>query len=287
MKKIAIFVGLIILLIIAYNLFCFPVDETKTAAVIQFGEIVRVVKEPGLHFKIPFIQGVRYLSDRVLIYDIQSKLIVTSDEKGLFVNNYAFWRIEDPKTFIQSMRTMDSAQARIDDVVFSNLRNTLAEHALNDIVSRKRLEYLKQVTRTSQENIKGFGVKLLDVRVKRADLPSENEAAVYDRMKSKWEAEAELSRAEGDQEARKVRSAADRDVEIIMADAKRQAERSKGEGDAQALEIYANAYNQKPKFYRFWRSLESYKKSFEAGSTIVLSTDSDYLKFFESKELME
>jgi membrane protease subunit HflC len=263
------------------------VDETKTAAVIQFGKIVRIVKEPGLHFKLPFIQGVRYLSDRVLIYDIQSKLIVTSDEKGLYVNNYAFWKIEDPKVFIQSMRTVDSAQARIDDVVFSNLRDTLAEHTLNEIVSKKRIEYLKQVTEASQENIKGFGVNLVDVRVKRADLPPENETAVYNRMKSKWEAEAELSRAQGDQEARKIRSAADRDVNIILADAKKQAEQLKGEGDAKALEIYANAYNQNQEFYQFWRSLESYKKSFEAGSTIVLSTDSDYLQFLESKKLIK
>lgn len=287
MRKILVFVGLVILLIILYNLFCFPVDETKTAAVIQFGKIVKVVKEPGLHFKLPFVQGVRYLSDRVLIYDIQSKLVVTSDEKGLYVNNYAFWRIDEPKVFIQSMRTIDSAQARIDDVVFSNLRDTLAEHTLNDIVSKRRIQYLQQVTKDSQENIKGFGVKLIDVRVKRADLPPENETAVYNRMKSKWQAEAELSRAQGDQEAKKIRSAADRDVEIILADAKKEAENLKGQGDAKALEIYANAYNQNSEFYRFWRSLESYKKSFEAGSTIVLSTDSDYLKFFESKELTE
>lgn len=287
MRKILVFVGLVILLIILYNLFCFPVDETKNAAVIQFGKIVKVVKDPGLHFKLPFVQGVRYLSDRVLIYDIQSKLIVTSDEKGLYVNNYAFWRIDEPKVFIQSMRTVDSAQARLDDVVFSNLRDTLAEHTLNDIVSKRRIQYLQQVTKDSQENIKGFGVKLIDVRVKRADLPPENETAVYNRMESKWQAEAELSRAQGDQEAKKIRSAADRDVEIILADAKKEAENLKGQGDAKALEIYANAYNQNSEFYRFWRSLESYKKSFEAGSTIVLSTDSDYLKFFESKELMK
>ena len=282
MKKLIIFAGVVVLLIIVYNLFTFTVDETKKAAVLRFGEIIKLADEPGLYFKIPFVQSVKYLEDRVLNYDIQPRDILTSDQKRLVIDNYAIWRVGDPKLFIEATRgSLLNAQSRIDDIVYSDLRNILAKHTLNEIVSAKRLEYLQQVTELSRDKLDKFGIVLIDVRIKRADLPTEIEKAVFSRMRSERERIAAQLRAEGEEKAKQTTSSADKDKEIILADARKEAEKIMGEGDAQALETYANAYNQDPEFYRFWRTLESYKTALGAGSRIVLSTDSDYLKFLE------
>ena len=282
MKKLIIFAGVVVLLIIVYNLFTFTVDETKKAAVLRFGEIIKLAEEPGLYFKIPFVQSVKYLEDRVLNYDIQPRDILTSDQKRLIIDNYAIWRVGDPKLFIEATRgSLLNAQSRIDDIVYSDLRNILAKHTLNEIVSAKRLEYLQQVTELSRDKLGKFGIVLIDVRIKRADLPTEIEKAVFSRMRSERERIAAQLRAEGEEKAKQTTSSADKDKEIILADARKEAEKIMGEGDAQALETYANAYNQDPEFYRFWRTLESYKTALGAGSRIVLSTDSDYLKFLE------
>ena len=282
MKKLIIFAGVVVLLIIVYNLFTFTVDETKKAAVLRFGEIIKLADEPGLYFKIPFIQSVKYLEDRVLNYDIQPRDILTSDQKRLVIDNYAIWRVGDPKLFIEATRgSLLNAQSRIDDIVYSDLRNILAKHTLNEIVSAKRLEYLQQVTELSRDKLGKFGIVLIDVRIKRADLPTAIEKAVFSRMRSERERIAAKLRAEGEEKAKQTTSSADKDKAIILADARKEAEKIMGEGDAQALETYANAYNQDPEFYRFWRTLESYKTALGAGSRIVLSTDSDYLKFLE------
>ena len=283
MKKLMIFGGVVVLLIIVYSLFTFTVDETQKAAVLRFGEIVRVVDDPGLHFKVPFVNNVVYLDDRILNYDIQPRDILTSDQKRLTIDNYAIWRVGKPQTFIEANGgRLASAQSRIDDIVYSDLRDILAKHTLDEIVSAKRLDYLQQVTSLSKGKLQAFGINLIDVRIKRADLPSEIEQAVYGRMRSERERIAAQLRAEGEEEAKKITSNADKEKEIILADANKAAETIKGEGDAQALEVYADAYNKDPEFYRFWRSLESYKTSFKDGTSIVLTSDSDYLRFLNT-----
>jgi len=287
-KKVIVFAGVVIVLIIAYNLFTFTVDETKKAAVLRFGEIIKIREDPGLNLKIPFINRVVYLEDRVLSYDIQPRDILTSDQKRLIIDNYAIWRVGEPKQFIEATGgSLVNAQSRIDDIVYSDLRNILAEHTLNEIVSAKRLQFLLQVTELSRGKLGKFGIELIDVRIKRADLPSEIEQAVYARMRSERERIAAQLRAEGEERAKQITSSADKEKAIILAEARKEAERIKGEGDAQALEIYASAYNQDPEFYRFWRTLESYKISLASASSpprIVLSTDSDYLKFLEEMQ---
>jgi len=225
---------------------------------------------------------ISYLEDRVLNYDIQPRDVLTSDQKRLIIDNYAIWRVGDPKQFIESTRgRLFNAQSRIDDIVYSDLRNILAKHTLDEIVSEKRLEYLQQVTELSRDKLGEFGIVLIDVRIKRADLPTEIEQAVFSRMRSERERIAAQLRAEGEEQAKQIRSSADKDKEIILADARKAAEKVMGEGDAQALETYANAYNQDPEFYRFWRTLESYKTALKDGTRIVLSSDSDYLEFLE------
>ncbi len=283
MKKLIIFGGIVILIVIAYSLFTFTVDETKKAAVLRFGEIVRVVEDPGLHFKLPFVNNVIYLEDRLLSYDIQPRDILTSDQKRLTIDNYAIWRVGKPQTFIEANAgSLTNAQSRIDDIVYSDLRDILAKHTLDEIVSAKRLSYLQEVTALSQSKLHAFGIELIDVRIKRADLPNEIEQAVFDRMRSERERIAAQLRAEGEEKAKQITSNADKEREIILAEAKKAAEKVMGEGDAQALETYADAYNQDPEFYRFWRSLESYKTALKDGTSIVLTTDSDYLHFLDT-----
>lgn len=282
MRKLVIFVGIVVVALIAFNLFTFTVDETKKAAVLRFGEIIRVVEQPGLQLKIPFINKVVYLDDRVLSYDIQPRDILTSDQKRLTIDNYAIWRVGEPQLFIEANGgRISTAQSRIDDIVYSDLRDVLAKHSLDEIVSEKRLAYLQEVTATSRAKLIKFGINLIDVRIKRADLPTEIEQAVFSRMRSERERIAAQLRSEGEEEAKKITSQADKELEIILADARKAAEKEMGIGDAQALEIYANAYNQDADFYRFWRTLESYETALKDNTSIVLSTESDYLRFLD------
>ncbi|MCK4682818.1 protease modulator HflC [Candidatus Bipolaricaulota bacterium] len=282
MKSLVTFVIVVVAVLIAYNLFTFTIDETRKAAVLRFGEIVRIVEEPGLYFKIPIVQRVTYLEDRVLNYDIQPRDVLTSDQKRLVIDNYAIWRVGDPRAFIESTGgRLSSAQSRIDDIVYSDLRNILAKNTLDEIVSEKRLEFLQQVTELSRAKLLEFGIVLIDVRIKRADLPTTIEQAVFSRMRSERERIAAQLRAEGEEQSKQIRSAADKDAAIILADARKDAEQVRGEGDARALEIYAEAYNQDPEFYRFWRTLESYKQAHADDTRIILTTDSDYLELLE------
>lgn len=282
MRTLITFAVVVVALIVAFNLFTFTVDETQKAAVLRFGEIVRVVEEPGLNFKVPFVQRIVYVEDRVLSYDIQPRDILTSDQVRLVIDNYAIWRVGDPRRFIEATGgRLSTAQSRIDDLVYSDLRNLLAKHTLEEIVSEMRRDFLQQVTELSRAKLQEFGIQLIDVRIKRADLPTEIERAVFARMRSDRERIAAQLRAEGDEQSRQIRSSADRDVEILLAEARRQAEQIRGEGDAQALEIYAQAYNQDPEFYRFWRTLESYRHTLIEDTRIILTTDSDYLEFLE------
>jgi len=283
MRKLVIFVGIVVVALIAFNLFTFTVDETKKAAVLRFGEIIRVIEQPGLQFKTPFIDKVVYLDDRVLSYDIQPRDILTSDQKRLTIDNYAIWRVEGPQLFIEANGgRISNAQSRIDDIVYSDLRDVLAKHKLDEIVSEKRLVYLQEVTATSRTKLAKFGINLIDVRIKRADLPTEIEQAVFSRMRSERERIAAQLRAEGEEEAKKITSGADKEREIILADARKAAEKEMGIGDARALEIYANAYNQDADFYRFWRTLDSYETALKGNTSIVLSTESDYLRFLDN-----
>ena len=282
MKSLVAVAVAVVVLIVAYNLFTFTVDETQKAAVLRFGEIVRIVETPGLNFKVPFVQRVVYLEDRVLNYDIQPRDVLTSDQKRLVIDNYAIWRVGDPKVFIEATGgRLNSAQSRIDDIVYSDLRNILAKNTLDEIVSEQRLSFLRQVTELGREKLEAFGITLIDVRIKRADLPTEIEQAVFERMRSERERIAAQLRAEGEEESKQIRSSADKDVEILLAEARKDAEKVRGEGDARALEIYAEAYNQDPEFYRFWRTLESYKNTLADNTRIILDTEADYLEFLE------
>ncbi len=285
MKKVLTIIILLVIVIASFNLFFFTVDETESAVVKQFGDVVKVAKSPGLHTKLPFVQNITYLEDRILSYDIEPRKLITSDQKHLLVNNYALWKIEDSKKFVQTMNGRRSiAQTRIDDIVYSNLRNKLASETFNDIVSGKRTKYLNLVTKESRKQLKDFGIKLIDVKIKRADLPEANEEAVYERMSSSRKQRAREIRAEGNRESDKIKAEADKRAKIIVAEAERKAQVLRGEGDAKALQIYSDTYSKDKEFYQFWRSLNSYKESLASKSTIILNDEMKYLEYFNPKK---
>ncbi len=276
--------GVIAFLIAVWNLALFTVPQWMQAMVVQLGEPVRVVREPGLYWKIPFIQQVTYFDRRLLDYDASSKDILTIDKQQLSVDNYSRWRIADPLQFYRTVRDERGAQSRLDDIVYSDLRETLGRHTLRDIVSDKRDQLMADVTARSAEKAKVYGIEVVDVRIKRADLPEKNEQTVFGRMRSERERQAKKFRAEGDEEARKIRSESDKQVQILLADATQQGQVIRGEGDANATRVFAEAYGRDPEFYAFQRTLEAYRTALASGTTVILSPKSEFFRFLERAE---
>jgi membrane protease subunit HflC len=224
------------------------------------------------------VQNVIYFDTRILVYDAQSAEILTSDKKTLVVDNYSKWRIVDPLKFYRTVRTINGAQARLDDVIYSQMRVALGRHSLTEIVSSKRSQIMGLITKRSAELIGEYGIDVIDVRIKRTDLPPENARAIFGRMRAERERQAKQYRSEGQEESAKIKSQADRDKEVILAEANRQAQVIRGEGDAEATRIYAEALKQSPDFYSFQRSLEAYKNSFHGKTRIILTPDLPFLK---------
>jgi membrane protease subunit HflC len=271
-------VGVLAALVAAWNLALFSVPQWMQAIVVQLGEPVRTLKEPGLYAKLPFIQNVLYFDKRLLDYDASPKELLTKDKQQLVVDNYVRWRIRDPLQYYRTLRSESGAQSRLDDVVYSNLRETLGRHTLRDVVSDRRAELMQEVTSRSDAKAREYGIEIVDVRIKRADLPEKNELNVFNRMRTERERLAKKFRAEGDEEARKIRSEADKQVQILLADARQQAEIKRGEGDALAVKIFADAYGRDPEFYELVRTLEAYRKTIGDGTTLILSPRSDFFR---------
>jgi len=261
----------------------FIVDITQTAIVVQLGKPVRNITTPGLYFKMPFIQDVTYFDKRLLDYDSSPQEVITQDKKTLFIDNFAKWRIIDPLKVFQNFQTQRGALRRLDDIIYSELRVELGRHNLPDIVSKTRSEIMAIVTQRANEKAAVYGLEIQDVRIKRADLPEQNEKAVFARMQAERERQAKQYRAEGAEEAQKIRSEAEKDREILLATAYKEAEQIRGEGDAKAFKTYASAYRQDPKFFEFTRSMEAYKKTFSHNSTMVLTPDSEFLKYLKQR----
>jgi membrane protease subunit HflC len=261
----------------------FVVDVTQTAIVVQLGKPVRNVTMPGLYVKVPFIQEVTYFDKRLLDYDSSAQDVITQDKKTILIDNFARWRIVDPLKVYQAFQSQRGALQRLHDIIYSELRVELGRHDLSEIVSKTRAEIMKVVTERSNEKASAYGIEIQDVRIKRADLPEQNEKAVFARMQAERERQAKQYRAEGAEEAQKIRSEAEKDREIILAEAYREAEELRGEGDAKAFKIYADAYKQDPRFFEFTRSMEAYKKTFNDKSTVVMSPDSEFFKYLKQR----
>lgn len=279
MKKGTLLIIIIVAILILANLSLFIIDETKQAIVLQFGKPIRAISEPGLNLKIPFIQNVVFFEDRLLVYDAAPTEIITKDKKTLIVDNYARWKIIDPLKFLQTVRDLNGAQARLDDIVYSELRVDLGLFNMSEIVSEMRESIMERVTKISNEKANTYGIEIVDVRIKRVDLPPENEKYIFDRMKAERERIAKQYRAEGQEESAKIIAETEREKTVILAEAYKTAQTLKGEGEAESVKIYAESFNQDPEFYKFYRTLEAYRKTFKDKTTVLLSTDSDFLKY--------
>ncbi|HEY7533548.1 MAG TPA: protease modulator HflC [Nitrospiraceae bacterium] len=261
----------------------FIVDVTQTAIVVQLGKPVQTAVEPGLYLKIPFIQEVTYFDKRLLDYDSDPQDVITQDKKTLLLDNFAKWRIVDPLKVYQNFQSQRGALQRLHDIIYSELRVELGRHELLEIVSTGRAELMKIVTQRSNEKASAYGIEIQDVRIKRADLPEQNEKAVFARMQAERERQAKQYRAEGAEEAQKIRSEAEKDKEILLAEAYKESEELRGGGDAKAFRIYADAYRQDPRFFELTRSMEAYKKTFKDKSTLVMSPDSEFFRYLKQR----
>ncbi|KPV40201.1 hypothetical protein AN478_08725 [Thiohalorhabdus denitrificans] len=265
----------------------FTVDETESAVVLQFGEPRASVTEPGLNIKRPFVQNVKYFDARVLDFDDEARTYVTSDKKNLIIDSYAKWRIRDPLRFYISVTNQMTARSRLGDLIRSQLREEIGRRNLQQTVSGERRQVMENLTRVVSQQAEKMGIEVLDIRIKRTDLPEENEQAVYDRMISEREREAREYRAEGAEQAEEVMAKADREREEILAEARRKAEEVKGQADAEATEIYNSAYTLSPEFFALYRSLQSYEKAFDGGELMLLSPESEFFRYFQKSEATE
>lgn len=259
----------------------FTVSQTEQAMVLQFGNPKRVIKEPGLAYKIPFIQNVVYYDNRILDLDPRPEQVLLLDQKRINVDAFARYQITDPLRFFQALRTEAAFRDQVGRILNSSVRNSMARVTLSDLLSAKRNDIMAEIEKRLAEETKDYGIEIVDVRVGRTDLPPEISQTVYNRMRSDRVKEANQLRADGAKEKLTIESQADRQKTVILAEAQRQAQILRGEGDAGRNVILGNAYGQDPEFFAFYRSMTAYRESLAGGDTnLVLSPDSDFFRFF-------
>ena len=276
--KSALLVAIILGVVVLLQQSLFIVQQTQQALVIQLGHPLDKVYRPGLHMKLPFIQNVVYFDARILDYDARPAEALTSDLKSMVLDNYARWKIVDPLRFYRTMRTEANAQARLDAVIYSQVRAHIGRHTLTEVVNDKRTAIMDSITEKTSQQMKEFGIKIVDVRIKRTDLPAENQRAIFDRMRAERERQATQYRSEGAEESTKIRSEADKERALILAEANKKSQVLRGEGDAEAARIYAEAFSRSPEFFSFQRGLEALRKSLGENTRMVLTPDSPLLQ---------
>jgi len=255
------------------------VDETEQIVILQFGKPIRTIKNPGLNFKLPApVQVSNSFEKRLLEYDVPPEEILSKDKKSLIIDNYVRWRIVDPLLFLQTVKAVPTAKTRLDDIVYSELRQELGTHDMVEIITETRELIMDKVTIASNEETSKYGIEVIDVRIRRVDLPQENESSIYARMEAERKRQANKFRSEGEEEAQKIRAATDRDKTVILAEAYKTAQQIRGEGEAEALENYAGSFSKDPDFYEFLRTLETYEKVIDKKTTLVLPGDSKLFK---------
>jgi modulator of FtsH protease HflC len=280
MARLLIGLGLVVAFALAQT--AFTIGEREQGMIVQFGNPQRILQEPGLYFKLPVIQNLVRFEKRVLTTDAQTAEYLTLDKKRVLVDHVSRWRIQDPLEFYRSVRDQDRAMARLDDLISARLRQETAKHNFLDFVREKREEIMQVVTKDTKETATAFGIDVLDVRIKGLDLPKEVQASVFARMRAERERIAKRYRAEGEERAQEIRAGADREREVILATAYETSQKLNGEGDANATTIYAQAFGQDPEFYAFTRRLQVYEKILTTGTTLVLSPDSELLRYLQN-----
>ena len=272
-----------IIIVIAATIFfsIFIVKEVNQAIVLQFGDPKRILLKPGLNFKIPFIQDAVFLDSRLLNLDTPPEEVIASDQKRLIVDAFARFQIVDPLKFYISVGNERVARSRLSTIINSRIRNVLGQQELQTLLSQDRTKQMALIQEGVNNEAENFGIKIVDVRIKRADLPQANSDAIFRRMQTEREREAKEFRAKGAEMAVTITSTADKEVTVILAEAQKQSEIMKGEGDGQRNNIFADAFGQDPEFFAFYRSMQAYGKAFNAGETsMILSPDSEFFKFF-------
>ena len=257
------------------------VDKTEYAIEIMLGDPVDIVMNPGLNFKLPFASRIIYMENRLQDYDADPGAVFTKDKKEMKVDTYSKWRVSDPLKFYETVRTTAGAHARLDDIIYSQTREVLGQHTLVEIVSGNRKEIREDITLRSRQNAENFGIEILDVRIKRADLPEANSQAVFGRMNAERRRQAKLYRSEGEEESLKIRSDADRERVEILAEAKKVNEETRGEADAVATKIYADSYQKDSDFFKFLRSHDVYRDSLLEGTTLLMDAESKFFKYLK------
>ena len=272
----------IIIIIAAVAFFSiFIVKEVNQAIVLQFGDPKRIITKPGLNFKLPFIQNVVFLDKRILNLDTPPEEVIASDQKRLIVDAFARFQIVDPLKFYISVGNERVARSRLSTIINSRIRNVLGQQELQTLLSKDRTKQMTLIQERVNNEAENFGIKIVDVRIKRADLPQANSEAIYRRMQTEREREAKEFRARGAEMAVTITSTADKEVTVILADAQKKSEIMKGEGDGQRNKIFANAFGRDPEFFGFYRAMQAYEKALIGGETsLILSPDSEFFKFF-------
>ncbi len=263
----------------------FTVKEINQAIVLQFGDPKKVIAKPGLQVKIPFIQNVVFLDRRILSLDPAPEEVIASDQKRLIVDAYARFKIVDPLKFYISVGNEMVARSRLATIINSRLRSVLGKHSLATLLSEDRTKQMAVIQDGVNTEAEKFGITIIDIRIKRADLPQANSEAIYKRMQTEREREAKQFRARGAEMAVTITSTADKEVTVLLANAKKQSEIMKGEGDGRRNKIFADAFGKDPEFFSFYRAMQAYEKALIGGETsLILSPDSDFFKFFGSTE---
>ncbi|MCV6599401.1 MAG: protease modulator HflC [Alphaproteobacteria bacterium] len=278
MKKISrLLAGILVLFIFS----AFKVNETQQALVLRFGNVKRVITSAGLHFRAPFIDNVKYIEKRVLNLDPPAEEVILGDTKRLVVDVFARYQIVDPLKYYQVLKTENQAVGRLNKFVNSQMRSVLGKVSLDEVLSENRASMMDKIKQGTNTEVSRMGIKVVDVRIGRADLPKQNSEAVYSRMRSEREREAAEARAQGKEIAIKTKASADKERDIILSEAKKEAEEMKGQGDQEAIDIYADAYSKDKEFYKFYRSMNAYQNSLTNDTTVILNpSEAGFLKEF-------
>ncbi|MEW6530903.1 MAG: protease modulator HflC [Thermodesulfobacteriota bacterium] len=262
----------------------FVIPEWEQAVVLQFGKPVQIIKDPGLYFRLPFVQDVVHLEKRILVAEAQPAEYITLDKKRLIVDSVSRWQIADPLVFYQKVQTYSGGIARLNDIIFGRLRQEIANHNFKEFIREEREKIMTAVTVETAQAAKAFGISVVDVRIRRVDLPNEVQKSVFKRMNAERERIAKRYRAEGEEQVERIRGEADKEKEIILAEAYRKSQTLRGEGDADATAIYAAAFTRDEEFYSFTRHLSVYEKILGHDATILLRPDSELMRFLDTWE---
>jgi modulator of FtsH protease HflC len=283
------FIGFLVLLFgsiaIALGFSAFIVSQTHRALVLQFGEPVRAIDSPGLYWRTPFIQTVEQFDRRILDLQTDEQEVIASDQKRLIVDAFARYRITDPLAFYRAFRGEIGARQRLTAIVDSTIRSVLGRATFIDVVRNKREDLMRQTIAQVNDDVKNLGVEIVDVRIRRADLPEVNQQAIYRRMQTERQREAAELRAQGSEQSQRIKASADREVTVLLANANRDSERMRGEGDAERNRIYAEAFNKDRDFFAFYRSMQAYEEALKGSHTrIVISPNSEFFRYFNDSQ---